>query len=119
MFRYRVFLLALACTAACIAACNNSVAGENNRDAAAERETAAAPAKEPAGSAASIYKQGQTLKVLKDRAPCRETGPNAGEPWEVKKDSFVNFVRVEGSEVRVESAPGLQCLIDSEALGPA
>ena len=106
---YRISLLALAC----VAACNNEAAGENNRASTVERE-AAAPAPKP-----SPYKAGQMLRVLR-KAPCTETGPKASEePWDMKVGSFVTYVRPEGTGMRVETAPGLECVIATDALGPA
>ena len=109
MRRYRISLLALAC----VAACNNEAVGEDDRASTQEQETAA-PVTMP-----SPYKAGQMLRVLR-KAPCTETGPKASEePWDMKAGSFVTYVRPEGSGMRVETAPGLECVIATDALGPA
>jgi hypothetical protein len=72
-----------------------------------------------AASPVVSYKRGQNLIALKDKAPCRESGPDAGEPWKLTKGSTVSFIRVEGSGLRVDSGGGVECVVAAEDVGPS
>lgn len=64
------------------------------------------------------YKPGQNVIVLKDGAKCIDASDNADpEPWEMVKGAFVSFVRADGTELIVETAPGMPCRIAADAVG--
>jgi len=65
------------------------------------------------------YKPGQNLVALKDKAECRETGADAGEPWKLTKGSTVSFIRVEGSGLLVDSGGGVRCIVAANDVGPS
>jgi hypothetical protein len=78
------------------------------------------PGNAATNDAAPAAGAGKMMVAVRD-AQCREVGPGASdEPWTIKKGSFVKLVQAEGAQTRVEIAGGMaQCLIASDALGPA
>ena len=114
-----VFLIAAAIV---VAGCTKATEQETSAPAASNEtsaEAGASPAAPSAPAANVNYTAGQNLVTLKDKAQCRETGPNAGEPWELKQGANVAFVAIEGSELRVDSGGGIECLVAPDAVGPA
>ena len=86
----------------------NALAGGGNVDANAAVSS-------PIAGAAP----GQQLRALRD-APCAEVGPGASdEPWNVKKGSVGNLVRIEGATTLIDTGSGLPCRIATDALEPA
>ena len=96
----------------------------------AEETSVANGAEPPAGSTPSSdanastnphrgrYTPGAKLRVLRD-AKCEEFGADAfPEPWDISKGAFVIWVDEEGPYTIVEHAPGMQCRIASDAVGP-
>ena len=115
MLRYTVVTLAMLGLAAC-----GEQGAEPAAKAGANGDNAAEAADSPSEPAASVaYSAGQNLIVLKE-ANCRGLGADADdEPWEMTKGAFVKFVAIEGSDLRVENGPGMECLIAPDAVGPA
>lgn len=105
-----------------VAGCSKA-SQQEGADPAASNETsveANVGATAPSAPAANVsYTAGQNLVALKDKAQCRESGANAGDPWELSKGAYVKFLAVEGSELRVDSGGGIECLVAPDAVGPA
>jgi hypothetical protein len=111
-----VFLVgaALALLSACNSETEHSAASDvTTAEATAE---AAAPATAPNVDLAALTPG--TMVEATRQAKCRETGPNAGEPWDVAPGSFAKVVAVEGNEVRVDMV-GTECLIAADAVKPS
>lgn len=103
-----------------VAGCSES-ANQNATAPAADPGTASSATATPSSAPAAnvSYTAGQNLVALQDKAKCRETGPNAGDPWELSKGGYVKFLHVEGAELRVDSGGGIECLVAPDAVGPA
>ncbi len=123
MIRCRTVLVAVAWV---VTACGGPGAEQSSAANGAQSPAARAPTGGGNASAANAstsahpekYAPGAKLRLLRD-AKCEEFGPDAfPEPWDISKGALVIWVAEDGSNTIVEHAPGMQCRLPSDAVGP-